>query len=122
MTSSGLQLARLQVARITTTNNIQWSWASLIRLGEISLDVLSETCLIVQGKIKITVHYEKCIKYCERCLEKWIACTNWNNGENVLFSQDCSRKYISYKVSLQGRQGSYEQLEQNPDVLIVLVM
>lgn len=64
--SCGLQLVQLWVARIIIiiNNNIQQSWASLVRVGEISLDVLSEVCLIVPGKITVMVRYEKCIVKC----------------------------------------------------------
>lgn len=57
-----------------------------------SLDILSEVCLTVPGKNTFLIlrHY-LVLKYCERCLKKGIACINRNNGEDALFSQDCSR-------------------------------
>lgn len=58
--------------------------------------------------------------YCERRLEAQIACTDWYGGEDALFSQDCSKNTQLNKASPRGTQGSYEQLKQNPDVLIVM--
>lgn len=103
-----LCLAQLWIARIIIIFT-QQSWASFLRM-DVRCFICSEWGLAGCAVWAM---------YCERHLEARIACTDWYRGEDAFFSQDCSKKTQRNKASPRGTGGSYEQLKQNPDVLIV---